>query len=247
MDHLKKIIGDLEVHDVEGIRACFQNGVSPNELYNGEPLFNELTGGYLRGPKFRECVRAFVEYGLQFEDKVLLSTLLEDADSLKKYIEEDPDLIRQKFSLRCAFTPLEEASLLHICAEFNHVECARVLVAYGADVDAKAGTDEHGFGGHTPIFHTVNQNQNRSAEMMELLLQHSCDLKIQVKGLIWGKSFDWETLVPAVNPISYAMMGLLPQMHRKEAVIAGIVEKLMHEAFGINYKCRNIPNSYLKN
>lgn len=247
MDHLKKIIGDLEVYDVEGIRTCFKNGVSPNAFFRGEPLLNELTGGYLRGPKFRECVRAFVEFGLEFEDKVLLSVLLDDADALLIFIEEDPELIRHKFSLRCAFTPLEDASLLHICAEFNHMECAKVLVAYGADVDAKAGTDEHGFGGHTPIFHTVNQNQNRSAEMMDLLLQNSCDLKIQVKGLIWGKSFDWETLIPAVNPISYTMMGLLPQMHREEKIIAGIVEKLMEKAFGIKYKCKNIPNYYLKN
>ena len=247
MDYFKKIIGDIEIHDVEGIRDCFQNGVNPNDLFRGEPLINELISGYFRSPKFKECVKAFVDFGLLFQDRPLLATLLDDANSLIIFIENDPELVRDRFSLRCAYTPLEEVTLLHICAEFNHLDCAKVLVAYGAEVNAKAGTDEYGFGDHTPIFHTVNQNQNRSAEMMEFLLQEHCDLYIQVKGLIWGKNFDWETLIPAVNPVNYAMMGLLPQMHRQEKTITEVVEILLKEAFDIEYKCKNVPNLYLKN
>lgn len=30
-----------------------------------------------------------------------------------------------------------------------------------------------------------------------------------VEGIIWGEGYDWETFIPSVNPISYAMMGLL--------------------------------------
>ena len=80
-----------------------------------------------------------------------------------------------KYSLRCAFTPLYEASLLHICAEFNQVSCAEVLLKFGADVNAKAGIDEFGFGGQTPIFHTVNQILNQSREMLEFLLKKSAE------------------------------------------------------------------------
>lgn len=245
MDYFKKIIGDIETNDVEGIRGCFQNGVDPNDLFKGEPLINELLSGYFRSPSFKDCVRAFVEFGVQFEDKVLLNVLLDDAISLKKDIEDNPELIHNKYSVRCAFTPLQDASLLHICAEFNHINCTKVLIDSGADVNAGAGLDEYGFGGQTPIFHTVNQNMNRSAEVMNYLLQNSCDLKIQVKGLIWGKNYEWETYIPAVNPISYAFMGLLPQMHRDERTIADVVGKLTKEAFGIEYRCKNIPNKYL--
>src|SRR5690606_3742587 len=109
-----------------------------------------------------------------------------------------------------AFTPLYQATLLHICAEFNHVACAEVLVKRGADINAIAGSDEFGFGGQTPIFHTVNQNTNFGDEMMQFLLQRKADLQHTVRGLVWGKGYEWETLIPAVNPISYAMMGLLP-------------------------------------
>ena len=227
MDYLKKIIGEIETHSVEGIIECFTSGVSPNEYYNNEPLINELTSEYLRSSRFKDCVKAFLDYGLIFEDKVLLSVLLDDSHTLEEQLRVSPGLVDKRFTLRCAFTPLYEVTLLHICAEFNHSACARVLINYGADINAKAGIDENGFGGQTPIFHTVNQILNHSKDMLQYLLSKSVDLQITIKGLVWGKSYEWETLIPAVNPISYAMMGLLPQMHRDENTISKVVSILL--------------------
>lgn len=246
MSYLQKIIGEIEEHSVEGIKECFANGVNPNDDFKGEPLIYELTSEYARGPKFKECVRAFVDHGLVFEDKILLSVLLDDAPVLDLQLKKDPEAVRRKFSLRCAYTPLYEASLLHICAEFNHVSCAKMLVRYGADINAKAGIDKNGFGGQTPVFHTVNQNQNQSADMLNYLLSQSANLDITVKGIVWGKGYEWETLIPAVNPISYAMMGLLPQMHRNEIVISKTVSLLLKAAYGIDYSFPNVPCAYLK-
>jgi hypothetical protein len=246
MDYLEKIIGDIEIHSVEGIRECFSNGVSPNELFRGEPLIYELTSEYARGPKFKQCVKAFVDHGLVFEDGELLAVLLDDAKSLESFIGTNKTVLKKEYTLRCAFTPLYKASLLHICAEFNHVSCAEVLVKHGADINSKAGIDEYGFGGQTPIFHTVNQNLNRSAEMLDFLLSKSADLKITIAGLTWGKGYEWETLIPAVNPLSYAMMGLLPQMHRSEAVISSTITSLLKAAYAIDYIPQNIPCAYLK-
>jgi hypothetical protein len=56
-----------------------------------------------------------------------------------------------------------------------------------------------------------------------------------------------ETLIPAVNPISYAMMGLLPQMHRDEVTISKIVSILLKPGYGIDYIPKNIPCKYLGN
>lgn len=125
-------------------------------------------------------------------------------------------------------------TLLHICAEFNHLSCSKVLVDNGADINAKAGMDEYGFGGQTPVFHTVNQNSNNSIDMLDYLLSKSVDLKLTIPGLIWGKGYDWETLIPAVNPVSYAMMGLLPQMHRSEISISNVVSKLLKAVYKLN-------------
>lgn len=246
MDHLKKIIQDIETHSVEGIKECFAQGIDPNDDFRGEPLIYELTSEYTRGPRFKECVKAFVDHGLVFEDKMLLAVLSDNAEALDSELKKNPQAIEKKYSLRCAYTPLFEASLLHICAEFNHVSCAEVLIRRGADINSKAGVDEHGFGGQTPIFHTVNQNTNQSADMMNYLLARSADLKITVVGLIWGKGYQWETLIPSVNPVSYAMMGLLPQMHRNEIVISKTVSLLLKAAYGIDYSFPNVPCAYLK-
>ena len=82
--------------------------------------------------------------------------------------------------------------------------------------------------------------------MLRFLLSKSADLNITVPGLIWGKGYDWETLIPSVNPVSYAMMGLLPQMHRNEITIAAIVTTLLKEAYKIDYTPKNVPCAYLK-
>jgi hypothetical protein len=246
MNYLQKIIGDIEEHSVEGIIECFQNGISPNDHFNNEPLLYELTSEYMRSARFKDCVKAFVDHGLIFEDKLLLSVLLDDASALDQQLRTTPGAIDKRYTLRSAFTPLYQVTLLHICAEFNHVHCAEILVKYGADVNGRAGIDENGFGGQTPIFHTVNQILNHSFDMLNYLLSRSANLHVTVPGLIWGKGYDWETLIPAVNPISYAMMGLLPQMHRKEATIASTVSLLLKNAYGIDYEPPNVPNKYLE-
>ncbi|HRH49841.1 MAG TPA: hypothetical protein PLP23_13890 [Panacibacter sp.] len=246
MDYLQKIIIDFEIHSVDGIKECFKNGIDPNLIHNGKPLIYEMINMYARGPMFKKCIEAFVVYGLEFDDKVLLAVLLDDTGSLETHLTQNKEALNKKYSLDCTFTPLYNASLLHICAEYNHLACAEVLVKHGANINEKAGTDEYGFGGQTPIFHTVNQNLNQSADMLNYLLSESADLTITVKGLIWGKGYEWETLIPSVNPISYAMMGLLPQMHRNEITISKTVSLLLKNAYGIDYTAKNVPCAYLK-
>ncbi|MFT3947887.1 MAG: hypothetical protein QM763_13035 [Agriterribacter sp.] len=140
---------------------------------------------------------------------------------------------------------MQEATLLHICAEFNHISCAKVLVNNGADIDAKAGYDENGFGGQTPIFHTVNQRANYCMDVMKFLVSKNADLTLTVPGIIWGKDCEWETFAPSVNPISYAMMGLLRQWNRTEPLIYEVVSILIKAKYGIAYFPSNIPNKYL--
>jgi len=246
MDYLQKIVIDFEIQSVEGIRECFDNGVDPNGYYKNKPLIYELISEYPRQQKFKECVRTFVDYGLEFEDHLLLAVLLDDANLLKSQLNSNPEGIRNRYTLDCAFTPLYEANLLHICAEYNHISCAEVLVDFGVDVNVAAGVDEYGFGGQTPIFHTVNQNENLCIDVMNFLVSKGADLTLTVKGFLWGKGYQWETFIPSVNPISYAMMGLLRQFQRREKLVYQIVSILMKAAYGIEYSPPNVPNEYLK-
>src|SRR5690606_33665211 len=181
---------------VNGIRECFENGVNPNDIVNGKPLIFELINMYSRGPMFKHCIKTFVDFGVDFDDKILLSVLLDDYSELDSQLTADKSAIKKKYTFNCAFTPLYEASLLHICAEYSHMKSAEILVKHGADINAKAGLDKNGFGGHSPIFHTVNQDANKSLDVLKFLIAHQADLTIHVKGLIWGKGYEWETFIP---------------------------------------------------
>lgn len=246
MPDYTQLLYNIEVHSVAGIRRYFDEGGSPNEIHNGKPVFTSMVEMYSRGPRFKDCIQVFIDAGLNFEDQALLAVLTDNAEKLKTALTDNPATVTKTYSLfNNTYTSLSGGTLLHFCAEYNSAACAKLLLQYGADINVKAAIDEHGFGGHTPIFHTVNQNGNHSAAMLQLLLENKADLTHTVKGLIWGNGYEWETFIPAVNPISYAMMGLLPQMHRKQETIAEVVSLLIKHAYGIDYVPPNIPNAYL--
>jgi hypothetical protein len=246
MDYHQKIIIDFELHSVQGIQECFEKGVGANDSFEGKPLIYKLINMYTRGSLFKQCIRVFMEHGLEMKDDVLLAVLADDADRLSHLLNHNPAALQNMYSFDCAFTPLTNASLLHICAEYNHVNCANILVKHGLDANTKAGVDEHGFGGQTPVFHTVNQDANKSIDMLKFLISQNADLNITVKGLVWGRGYNWETFIPSVNPISYAMMGLLRQFQRTEQDIDQVVSLLMKAKYGIEYHAPNIPNKYLQ-
>jgi hypothetical protein len=244
-DYLEKIQIAFELHSVEQIKDCFAQGVDPNANYRGKPLVYSLINMYSRGPRFRECIRTFADCGMLFEDEVLLAVLLNDPVRLEQALAANPGSVEKRYSFDCAFTPLYDVTLLHICAEYNHRAAAEVLVKHGADIHARAGVDEHGFGGQTPVFHTVNQHDNTCMDMLEFLLAKQADLSYTVMGLIWGKGYDWETFIPSVNPVSYAIMGLLRQFQRREDQIYEVISLLMQARYGVAYRPPNIPNKYL--
>jgi len=245
MDYLKIITNAFELHSAEKIRECFESGLDPNQITRGRPLIYDLIEMYTRGPRFKSCIKAFVDSGLEFEDKILLSVLLDDSARLETLLLTDKGALEKKYSLNCTFTPLYKASLLHICAEYNHLACVQMLVKHGADINAKAGLDINGFGGQTPIFHTVNQDANKGMDTLRFLISQKADLDVTVNGLVWGKGYEWETFIPAVNPVSYAMMGLLRQFQRTEKDIYEVVSLLMKAHSGIDYYPSNVPNKYL--
>ena len=115
---------------------------------------------------------------------------------------------------------------------------------------AGLGVDEldylHGLNGHTPIFHTVNSAWNRSAPIMNLLLDAGGSPDVRVNGITWGKGMEWETICFDVTPVSYAQMGLLPQVHREERDIYANIARLLAAAGRPLPPFDNVPNKYLK-
>jgi hypothetical protein len=238
-------LGAVEVHSVAQMQAALDRGLDLQAPIQGKSPATWLTEMYSRSDRFPECLRWLLDRGAVLADPVVAPVLLNDAQALTAAVHADPRLINYRTTMTSAFTPLVGASLLHVAAEYGHLSVARVLVDHGADVNAKAAVDDHGLNGHTPIFHTVNSNDNRSAPIMRLLLDAGASSDVRLAGITWGKGFEWETTFFDVTPVSYAQFGLLPQVHRKERDIYDNVACLLQASGRTVPPLENIPNRYL--
>lgn len=240
------LLGAFETHSPSEIERCIAGGIDVNEPIGGQTPLERLIGMYLRSERFSDCFEVLLAAGARYDNPPVLAVLRGRADELDRLLDADAPLITTPFTLPHAFTPLEGVTLLHVCAEFNKVECAAALVRRGADVDARAAVDADGLGGQTPIFHTVNSHENFALPMLEFLLAHKASVDISLKGILWGKSHEWETYIPEVNPISYAALGNLRQFQRREKDQAANIALMQAHKYGTAPQIPNVPNAYLQ-
>ncbi len=240
------LLGAFEEHSAEGIREVLTAGGSPTEPIKGKRPIDCLIEAYLRSPRFAECLQVLLDAGASVEDLLLQAVLMDDDESLRCLLKESNRGVQQKMSPLCAFTSCRGVTALHICAEFNSLRCAAVLLDAGADVNARAEIDNNGLGGQTPVFHAVNSIFNYCRPVMELLVERGAGLDIRAKSLLWGESFDWETVIFDITPISYAQCGLYKQFHRPEVDVYSNISYLHKTRYGAAPELRNVPNKYLR-
>jgi hypothetical protein len=218
----------FELHDPHGIRKALAAGASPSAPLNGKRPIDWLISMYTRSPRFAACLRTMLAAGATVGDELVEATLLDDDETLRRIVQQDPLRAQERFVVESAYTSLRHVSALHVCAEFNSVRCAKVLLNAGVDVNVRAEIDQDGLGGHTALFHTVNTNHN-----------------FCLRGLMWGEGLEWETVVFDVTPISYAQCGLYRQFHRDEKDIYDNIDRLYRRRFGTPVPRRNVPNRYV--
>ncbi|HEY4592596.1 MAG TPA: ankyrin repeat domain-containing protein [Thermoanaerobaculia bacterium] len=143
----------FEIHSVDRIRSILDAGFDVRAPVQGKTPLTHLLEMYFRSASFVDCVRLMLDRGALLEDPALRPVLLNDPDELDAAVRSQPDLLKHRTSMSCAFTPLVGATLLHVAAEYGHLEVARRLIELGAEVDARAATDDYGFNGHTALFH----------------------------------------------------------------------------------------------
>lgn len=233
----------FECHSAQEIRRSLAAGISPVEPIKGKRPIDILIEMYTRSANFAECLLVMLDAGAVIDDPILAAVLLDDEAALRRAL--NPSVLERKLTLLCAYTSCEGVSPLHVCAEFNSVRCAAVLLSAGADVNARADLDADGLGGQTPLFHAVNSNHNHCRPMMELLVEAGADLNVRLKGLVWGKTFEWETALFDVTPLSYAQCGLYRQFHRRERDIYSNLSYLLTKRDGRAPALRNVPNRYV--
>ena len=235
----------FEIHSPDRIQAVLEEGFNVNSTINGQRPVNSLIEMYLRSDRFPSCLRLLLERGAALGDPKLAPVLLDDPEALAAAVQSDTSLLQHRTTMVCAFTPLVGVSLLHVAAEYGHLKVAHKLLELGAEVDARADRDSIGFGGHTPLFHTVNSIENRSEPVMRLLLEAGARADVLLAGITWGKDMEWETECFDVTPVSYAQLGLLRQFQRSEEDTYNNIRTLM-QALGRELpQLRNIPNRYL--
>jgi hypothetical protein len=236
----------FEIHSVAMIEEALSGGLVANEETHGKSPLIDLVEMYYRSPQFSDCVRCLVRAGARCDNEALLAVLLDDAELLASVLNKNPAAINQTINLRCAFTPLLGASLLHVACEYGNHKAATALIVAGADIEAKAAFNAYGFNGHTPIFHTVCQHRNHCLPVLQLLLAHGAKTDIRLSGITWGKSFDWETTIFDPTPVSYAQAGLLPQFQREEKDVYENIRLLMAATCRAIPEQLNVPNEYLR-
>lgn len=234
-----------ERHDPPGLAAALDRGVSAVTAFDGRLPVEWLLEMYTRSDRLPACLRVLVERGATLPDPHLLPVLLDDAAGVATAAAGDAGFVRHRVRLRSTFTPLEGATLLHVAAEYGHAAAARALMAAGADVNAAAGVDGDGLGGHTPLFHTVNSHANRSAPVMQALLAAGADAGFRIAGLVWGRGFEWESTFFDLTPLAYAQLATLPQMHRDARHVDSVVRALLAAQGRVVPVMPNVPNRYL--
>ena len=146
----------------------------------GAPLTNDrgdrlaplalVLATYSRNPAGKHAIlESLARHGYDLPDTPIMAFHRGSVAGLEAHLRRDPSLLARRFTLReiyppelgCGddggmhWTPVRGTTLLHLAIDFMEREIFEWLLARGADVHARAAVDADGFGGHTPLFHTV--------------------------------------------------------------------------------------------
>jgi hypothetical protein len=166
---------------------------------------------YGRNPAGKHAVlEIFARQGYTLPDTPMMAFHRGNLERLKDFLRRDPGLLERRFSLLeiyppelgCAkdgrsgmhWTPIDGTTLLHLAIDFDDEEIFDLLLAHGADVNARAMVDAEGFGGHTPIFNAVVSHGRRQGSMARKLVERGASKTVRVslrKFLDWCETPRW--------------------------------------------------------
>jgi len=190
------VMGPCETQNAEGLAFLLALGAELCDEH-GHHLAPAamLLQGYGRNVDGKHrCLEILERHGIALPDTPPMAIHRGRIDLLERHVQQNPALLSRTFSheeiyppavgcdadhsLALHGTPLDGATLLHLCVDYDEVEMARWLLARGANVNARAALDTDGFGGHTPLFGCVVTQPPRQREdddFARLLLDHGAD------------------------------------------------------------------------
>jgi hypothetical protein len=166
---------------------------------------------YSRNPEGKHSVlEIFAREGYALPETPMMAFHRGDLARLKEFLRRDPELINRRFGLieiyppelGCAqdgrsgmyWTPIDGTTLLHLAIDFDEENILDLLLTHGADVNARAGVDAEGFGGHSPIYNAVVSHGRRQGAMAQKLLERGASKTVRAslrKFLDWCETPRW--------------------------------------------------------
>lgn len=211
------VMGACETLNADGLRFLAAAGAPfTNERGHRLAPLAMILETYSRSPAGKHAsLELLAQQGYAFPDTPLMAFHRGRADLLKQHLARDPSLISRRWSYReiyppelgCADdgrsgmhgTPIAGTTFLHLAIDFDEQEIFDLLLAHGADVDARATVDTNGFGGHTPLFNCAVSSayscgRQRDAKMTRLLLERGASPHLRAdvrKFLDWCEEPAW--------------------------------------------------------
>jgi hypothetical protein len=217
------VMGPCETQSGEGLAYVIELGAELcDHLGDRSAPLAMLLGTYCRNSQGKhECLELLATHGVALPDTPTMAVHRGRIDLLEQHLGADPSLVHRTFSLEEIYpacgdhdangnrlgihgTPLDGASLLHLCVDQDEPEMLLWLLERGAEANAKADVDTDGFGGHTPLFGCVitAPGTRHDERLARLLLDHGADPNARaslrkdgrefrdVTPIAWGEQFD---------------------------------------------------------
>jgi len=173
------------------LKWLLDHGTDPHlpVRHGRESPLDYVIGTYSRSPLQAQCMRVLIDAGCTARRSVpaVLELLLGRLDRLGEMLDADPKMVHRHFteldfgSTAYRRMTLQGGTLLHVAAEYGNVKAARMLLARGADVNARAEMDANGAGGQTPLFHAVSQFYEVGLSVAQYLVASGADLNIRAR------------------------------------------------------------------
>lgn len=184
----------------EGISFLLQRGADPSKTaprFDGpRDALTHLLHSPLRSPLKPRCVKLLLRAGAPGVEDAVMAVHQESREKLRAALDADPGVLHRPLQVEYGLHPLQNATLLHLAAEYNQRELAEELLDRGLDVNAPAGeipgtvdtepvwpTRLVPLGGQTALFHA----RGYSKEMLPFLLSHGADPSRTARFLRDGK------------------------------------------------------------
>jgi ankyrin repeat protein len=189
--HFPILFAPCETVEPLALRWLLEHGADPHlPLRRGhESPLDYVIGTYSRSPRLAQCIDLLAAAGCESRRRVpaMLAMLRARLDLVAAQLDADRSLVHRRFaefdfgSSGSRRLRLKGATLLHLAAEYGNVKAAQLLLACGADINAKADVDEAGVGAHSPIFHAVSQFQDFGLAMTKYMVESGADLSIRAR------------------------------------------------------------------